>query len=238
MKQTEKIRVENKSGYIWVFMPDAISRDDFRVIENEISALLTAEANRLVLDLSETNNIYSSGLGLLIRLNKMALGKNGAMHLVNVSSELRELFSLVNLDKYFSIYESDIEFQVLQDDAWQYTRRKDPIAFLCFHQVENGVCLVHLSGKMTVGNESTKLNESLYDETVRVYMFDMLGLDILDAVGADTLCHLIAHIDSRGGACLAFGANEIVKDLLHVLHGDLKLAFFNSEEDALKSIGK
>jgi anti-anti-sigma factor len=238
MKQTEKIRVENKSGYIWVFMPDAISRDDFRAIENEISGLLTAETNRLVLDLSETNNIYSSGLGLLIRLNKIALSKNGAMHLVNVSSELRVIFSLVNLDKYFSIYESDIEFQVLQDDAWQYTRPKEPMAFLCFHQIENGVYRIHLSGKMTAGNDIGKLSESLHDESVRMYMFDMIGLDIIDSVGADLLCRVVAAIGSRGDTCLAFGASDIVKDLLHVLHEDLKLAFFDSEEDALKSIGK
>ena len=168
----------------------------------------------------------------------MALSKNGAMHLVNVSSALREIFSLVNLDKYFSMYETDIEFQVLQEDAWKHTRSSKLAAFLCFSQVEDGLCRVHLSGKMTADNDIAKLNESLYNETVRFYMFDMIGLDIIDTVGAEALYRAVTSIDSHGGACLAFGTSEIVKDLLHVLHGDIKLAFFNAEEDVLKRIGK
>jgi anti-anti-sigma factor len=238
MKQNEVIRVENKLGYIWVFMPDAISRDDYREIEIKIGGLITAEMNRLVLDLAETNNIFSSGLGLLIRINKMVIEKKGSMHLVNVSSALKEVFSMVNLDKYFSIYETDIEFQVFQEDAWKNTRSMEPITFLCFHQVENGVCFVHLSGKMTEESDTVKLNETIYNESVRFYIFDMIGLDIIDTVGADLLFRIVKYIGSRGGACLAFGANEIVRELLNVLHEGPELAIFDSEEDALKSIRK
>jgi anti-anti-sigma factor len=238
MKQNSAIRIENKLGYIWVHMPDAISRDDYREIENEIGALLAAETNRLVLDLSETNNIFSSGLGLLIRLSKMAIEKKGAMHLVNVSRALQEVFAMVNLDRYFSIYETDIEFSVFQEDAWKNTRSKEPATFLCFHKVENGVCRVHLSGKMTADNDLAKLNESFYDESVRFYLFDMIGLDIIDTVGADALFRIVRHIRSHGCECLAFGANEIVRELLQVLHSGLELAVFDSEDDALKSIGK
>jgi anti-sigma B factor antagonist len=232
------IRIEKKLGYIWVLMPDSISRDDYRRIETEIGGFFTVERNRLVLDLAETNNIYSSGLGLLIRLNKMAIEKNGVMHLVNVSSAIREIFSMVNLDKYFSIYETDIEFQVFQEDAWKNTRSQEPVKFLCFHKVENGLCRVHLSGKMTADNDPAKLNESLYNETVRFYIFDMTGLDIIDTVGVDLLYCIVKYIRSFGGECLAFGANEIVRDLLHVMQGGPELAVFDSEEDALKNIGK
>lgn len=238
MKKKSAIRIENRSGFIWVFMPDAISRDDYREIETEIGGLLTYEMNRLVLDLVETNNIFSSGLGLLIRLNKMAIEKKGAMHLVNVCPALQQLFSMVNLDKYFSIYETDIEFQVFQEDAWKNTRSKEPLTFLCFHQVENGVCLVHLSGKMTGDTDMAKLNESIYDATVRFYIFDMIGLDIIDTAGADLIFRIVKYVGSRGGECLVFGANEIVRELLHALHVGPELAVFDSEEDALKSIGK
>jgi anti-anti-sigma factor len=238
VKQNNTIRVENKHGSIWVVMPDAISRDDYRAIETEIQGLLTAEKNRLVLDLAETNYIFSSGLGLLIRLNKMAIQKKSAMHLVNVSFDLRNVFSMVNLDKYFSIYETDIEFQVFQEDVWKETRFREPVRFLCFHQVENRVCRVHLSGKLTADNDASKLNESLYEETVRFYIFDLIGLDIIDGVGADLLFRIIKHIRSHGGECIAFGANEIVRELLHVMQGGPELAIFDSEEDALKSIGK
>lgn len=238
MKQYNTIRVENKLGYIWVVMPDAISRDDYRAIESEIQGLLTDEMNRLVLDLAETNYIFSSGLGLLIRLNKMAIQKNGAMYLVNVSSDLREIFSMVNLDKYFSIYETDIEFQVFQEDAWEKNRFREPVKFLCFHQIEDCVCRVHLSGKLTADNDAAKLNESLFQDPVRFYIFDLIGLDFIDTFGADLLFRIVKHIRSRGGECLAFGASEIVKELLHLMQGGPELALYDSEEDALKSIGK
>jgi anti-anti-sigma factor len=238
MKPDEPVRVENKLGYSWVFMPDAISRDDYREIETYIGGFVTAEKNRLVLDLAETNNIYSSGLGLLIRLNKMVTEKNGAMYIVNVSPALRELFSMVNLDKYFTIYESDVEFQVFQEDAWNLTHFKKPIPFLCMHQIEKGVCRVHLSGKMTSGNDMGSLNESIHAAAVVFYLFDMIGLDIIDMAGAGLLFRVVAHITSRGGRCLAFGANDIVKDLLHAFHEGPEFPVFDSEDDALKSIGK
>jgi anti-sigma B factor antagonist len=238
MKQNNTIRIENKLGYIWVVMPDAISRDDYRAIETEIQGHLTAETNRLVLDLAETNYVFSSGLGLLIRLNKMAIQKNGAMYLVNVSVDLREVFSMVNLDKYFSIYETDIEFQVFQEDVWKKTRPREPVKFLCFHQVENGVCRVHLSGKLTADNDTSELNESIYTESVRYYVFDLAGLDIIDSAGADLLFRVVGTIRSSGGECIAFGAGDIVGELLRVMQGGPELAVFESEEDALKNIGK
>ncbi len=238
MTPNGSVRVENKLGSIWVIMPDAISRDDYREIETHIGGFVTDEKNRLVLDLAETNNIYSSGLGLLIRLNKLVADKNGAMYLVNVSPALRELLAMVNLDKYFLIYETDIEFQVFQDDAWQNTLSREPITFLCFHQIEKGVCRVHVSGKMTAGKDMAKLNESIHDPNVAFYIFDMVGLDIIDLAGAETLFRLISFIRSHGGECLAFGASDIVKDLLHAFREGPELAVFDSEDEALKIIGK
>jgi anti-anti-sigma regulatory factor len=91
---------------------------------------------------------------------------------------------------------------------------------------------------MTAENDTAKLNESLYDETVRFYIIDMIGLDVIDNAGADVLFRVVKHIGSHGGKCIAFGANEIVRELLHVLHTGAELAVFDSEEDALKTIGK
>ncbi len=57
----------------------------------------------LVVDLSNTRVIDSSGIGLLVATHNSLLRLNGKLTVKNVSKDLLDLFKAFRLDKHFSI---------------------------------------------------------------------------------------------------------------------------------------
>ncbi|HAJ80449.1 MAG TPA: hypothetical protein DCO75_11840 [Fibrobacteres bacterium] len=230
--------IENRLGCLWITVPDSINMDTYKKIENEISAALKMNVLPVVLDMCDTANIFSSGLGLIIRIRKQVNASGGNIYLVNVNGHISRILETVRLDKIFKIYATSLEFEISQDEIFRQKSALDRINFVFVCNIENGVYRINLSGYMTVEQNLSVINNFNPDYTILYHVFDMTGLDILDSSGASMLIKLLLNINSRGGKCVAYGVNESIDDIMKALGMNDYISFFPDERKALESIGK
>jgi anti-anti-sigma factor len=103
--------VENKHGCLWIVLPDSIDMDSCNAIEERILPLLEDSEGRVALDFSRTTAIYSSGLGLVVRMQSRIHDHGGTLHLVNLSDRMVEALANVGLDKVMSIHKTEDELK-------------------------------------------------------------------------------------------------------------------------------
>lgn len=233
MERKLSIALEERMGYIWITLPDSIHMDNYRQIETDILSHLTGKGDRVVLDLSATQNLFSSGLGLIIRLRKFVGSGKGYICVVNVSHKIRDLLESVHLEKVIPIYATDVEFEISQDDIWKQRLLEDGLRFIFLTQLENGICRINLSGYMTATQDLSEISRFLPIESVSSYVFDLTGLDIVDSYGTRVLRELFIRISRKSGRCIAYGANELVTELLKVDEFAAMISFHENERDAL-----
>ena len=87
---------------------------DGNVVVGETDTLRDAvqtlpSADSVVLDLSHVSLVDAHGLGMLLQLRADAQAKDMQFELMNVSSQLRELFRITRLDSVFQI-RSGVEY--------------------------------------------------------------------------------------------------------------------------------
>ena len=80
-----------------------------------------------VLDFARTETIDSSGLGLLVSLNKAIRQRGGELSLANVSAELRKVFRLTRVDTIFRIDEESDDGGSAGRTAPLHPRAPDPL---------------------------------------------------------------------------------------------------------------
>jgi anti-anti-sigma factor len=232
MTATGKVIITRKMGYLWVVLPDTITVDTNLEIESRIESYLQPKDEKLVLDFSNTYSLFSSGLGLMIRLRKKVAESGGLVCLVNVSRRVREFLSTLNLDRVFPIYTTDVEFEVSREDIWNSKHAEQPFLFVA--QVENGVYRINISGDMTVGCDFSMVKSFTPKHEIGIYIIDLSGLEMIDSGSAAVLFDLIERIRRQGGTCRAYGADQIIADLLTVLGIDQRVTMFPDEKTAIE----
>jgi anti-anti-sigma factor len=95
--------IEEKNNALWITLPNSIDMDNYRKIEDSIAPELSKSRRKIVLDFSRTKSLFSSGLGLVVRLKKKVEQTGGELFLVNVNKKIEEGFENVGLDKLFPI---------------------------------------------------------------------------------------------------------------------------------------
>jgi len=110
MSRNSETKIESREGYLWIGLPDAIDMDNYQRIEDAISNELGENQSRIALDFDKTRYLFSSGLGLIIRLKKKVEALEKKFFLINMNKKLREGLQNVGLDKSFTIYESIEQF--------------------------------------------------------------------------------------------------------------------------------
>ncbi|MFP4165069.1 MAG: STAS domain-containing protein [Chitinispirillaceae bacterium] len=226
------VQVEKRADCLWIVLPDVL---DFRrnyEIEESVKAKIGSDMKHLVIDLSNIPVLYSTGLGLLIRLRKMAVKVNGSAVLVNVTDSVRRLLLSVHFDRVFSIYTTDVEFELTQEKIWQNGELK----FLFFSDVEDRIGRIVLSGSMTSRQDYSACSSFSPQKGIDVYIFDLSGLEILDSCGFRTLLSVTDAIRENGGECRAYGAQGIIRELLFMFGSRNIFRFFDSEAEAVSGI--
>lgn len=85
------------------------TNDDYSAFKKTIDEFLSAGKTRMVLNFKEVHFINSSGLGRLILAAKRAKENGGAVKIVDLSEDLKELFSFTRLDSKIEIFPSEKE---------------------------------------------------------------------------------------------------------------------------------
>ncbi|MBD3390919.1 MAG: STAS domain-containing protein [Chitinivibrionales bacterium] len=232
----ESISVEQRRGFVWVVLPEAITVDNYRMIESKIVGRLSGAADKVVLDFGKTENVYSSGIGLIVRLKQQVVDAGGSLSLVNVSKKLRDLFEGMRLDKVLDIYATDVEFEISQEDAWSDTMSSGAEGFSFEAEVRDGVYRLSLAGSMDALHDLSGVSEFKPTGSVSCYVLDLGGLVVMDTYGSQLFLEVVQRIGKQGGKCVTYGANEMIRELLKLLSIERFVSHFDTEKEALASI--
>jgi len=238
MKSTGSVAITRKNGFFWIVMPDSITMDNYVRIEEDIATAVSEPNNKVVLDMAATRNLFSSGLGLLIRLKKRLDEKKCLLFLVNVSHRIQDIFTAVHLDKLFTVYATDVEFEISQEEILEKKAADERMDFVFVAQVEKGIYRIAMSGHCGMGRDLSCLAGFSPDQAVKTYVFDLGGLDMLDTAGIHLVAQLFVGIRDAGGTVITYGSDEFVKELMDILNLSDFVKNYGNERDALASIGK
>ncbi len=221
---------EARGDYLWVTFPESLPLKRIHELERKVIGMIGDPVHNIIIDLSPVSVLYSSGIGLLIRLRKIALKAGGTASLVNVCDSVRRLLLSFNFDRVFSIYATDVEFELTQDEVW---KKHLESRFLFLPEVEKGIGRIVLSGRMTAGQDFSVCRSFSPAGNVGLYVFDMSGLEMIDSYGYGVLLSVIKAIREKGAECRVFGASQVIRDILWILGAGDFLTFFGSEMGAL-----
>lgn len=96
-----EIRVAN--GQVFVTLSGNIYVGEATVIRERLLQYVDQGLNRFVINLSEVGYIDSSGLGVLVALQKRAMQNGGGVAVSGLQGTVRELFELTRLTNVFEI---------------------------------------------------------------------------------------------------------------------------------------
>ena len=97
------IKSEIVDNRIHIILQGTIYVEDAKEMTEKLVALIESGQTRLLLDLSQVEYIDSSGLGMLIRIQKIAVRNDGNVVLKGVQGLVRELFEMTRLTAIFTI---------------------------------------------------------------------------------------------------------------------------------------
>jgi len=110
MGKSYTTHVEDRHGCLWVILPDSIDMDNYLQIEERILPELEKSPKDVALDFSHTKALFSSGIGLVVRLNKQIADKKQKIYLVNIERKIKEGLENVGLDMAFPMYPTEEDF--------------------------------------------------------------------------------------------------------------------------------
>jgi anti-anti-sigma factor len=230
----KEVPVEEKFGDLWVLLPDAISMYSCREIDAAVSKKINSSIKRIVLNMSKTYNLFSSGLRLMLSLRKKINLRGGELVLVNVSAQIRQLLTDLNLDKVFKIFSTEIEFEVSHEDVWNQKNTEIETGFVFLVETEQDICHITVSGEMVSGQDFSKCEQFTPQPGIKKFIIDLSSLNMIDASGATALLELATTVNTAGTALRAFGAAEMIKETLALFGVDQFLAYYKDEKSAME----
>jgi anti-anti-sigma factor len=236
LSDSNRLVIEKRMGYCWVILPAHIAAQDYSKIEEEVEKHTTGKEDRVVFDFSNVTALYSSGIGILIRFQKRVAKGGGVIALVNVSPKITDLLISFNLDKVFPLYNTDVEFEISQEELWNKKCSEHKMDFLFIAQVEKNIYRLSLSGEMVTGHDMSACRKFLPDPKIQMFILDLTALSAMDSNGAGMFMHMLHRIVEPGGKCRAFGAIKAVKQVLQFLGAEQYITFYETENNALAGL--
>ncbi len=98
-----EISVSTNQEEVIVTLVGSIYVEDAVILREKLIALVESGYRQFVIKLHGVDYIDSSGLGVLVAIQKKALQKQGGVTLVGAKGVVKELFELTRLNKVFSM---------------------------------------------------------------------------------------------------------------------------------------
>jgi anti-anti-sigma factor len=239
MNETYGIRVGEKYGYTWIVLPE-ISMFNYEKVESEITELIARNpGDSLVVDLSDTVRLYSSGIGLLIRIRKQLTEKGGALYVVNISDDCLAQLREAHLHNILTLFQTQEEFEISVDEVWNNAHGKDISQNITTSCIKPGILKVSVCGNM-VGkmqlHSIQKQDSSQYVEQTAWYIFDFSDLEVIDSEGITEFQQLAKTVTDNGKGCVAYGLKAHIAELMQMFGFDQFMRFFDTESEAIAYI--
>lgn len=238
MAKKKKVAITRENGFLRIVLPDSIGMDESVEIEKEVTSQLSDKKEQIIIDFSMTNTLYSSGMGLLIRLQKIEKEAANQISIVNVSRKLRNYFKSLKLDRVFKIFATDVEFDLSKDEIWKKKVSEAKDGFIFIAQVEEGMYRLTFSGQMSSLQDLSLLSEFFPEENVEYFILNFESLDIIDTYGAQVFNDFIDRIQNMGKKCVVYGASQVILDVFELFPPKSKPDFYLTEKEAVEIVKK
>lgn len=238
MAKKKKFAITRENGFLRIVLPDSIGMDESVEIEKEITSQLSDKKEQIIIDFSMTNTLYSSGMGLLIRLQKIEKEAANQISIVNVSRKLRNYFESLKLDRVFKIFATDVEFDLSKDEIWKKKVSEAKDGFIFVAQEEKGMYRLTFSGQMSSLQDLSLLSEFSPEENIEYFILNFESLDIIDTYGAQVFNDFIDRIQNMGKKCVVYGASQVILDVFELFPSKSKLYFYETEKKAVEIVKK
>lgn len=112
MSKSFNTEVEERQGCLWITFKKSIDMDNYKIVEEGIFTEITkTTSHKVVLDLSKTPTLFSSGVGTVMRMHTVINENNKEFYLVNVNERVQEGFETMGLDTVLKTYATQEAFQ-------------------------------------------------------------------------------------------------------------------------------
>lgn len=98
------VKVEEKNGFSVVKVEGEVDLFNSQDLKSDVENLINSGKVKLILDMTKVSYIDSSGLGILVGINKRARMRGGFLRLAALPPDIKHLFEMTKLDKIFDIY--------------------------------------------------------------------------------------------------------------------------------------
>lgn len=200
-----------------------------------LMSLMKEEQNRelehLVFDLSETEFIDSSTIGIIVRIEKDFKERKASLVLRNPKDTIIDLFSETGLDALFNI-EKDNCFSEKEVDLFE---ENADIRLEIETEVKEDVCIFHMSGIMNhpEGSRYFKQQLLLTIAEQKKILLNFKELTFFDSLSVSVVLSMNKLLKETGGTLRFCGANYIINDLFTTLNIDKIIPIYETVEDAL-----
>lgn len=87
----------------------AVDLENVKHLRVFLNTLIEGGLRKIIVDMKSLEYIDSAGIGTLINTTKMIRGKGGDVVLTNVSSDIRNIFNIINLQDFIKVFNLEIE---------------------------------------------------------------------------------------------------------------------------------
>lgn len=99
------------SPFVQVLQPSGLlTGNNAKQLRYQIDDLVNTGVNIVLVDLQDVNFIDSSGLGALIAAQRIAKTANCQFFLCSINEQVKMLFDLNRMDRFFEIFDNQEEF--------------------------------------------------------------------------------------------------------------------------------
>jgi anti-anti-sigma factor len=96
MGLTVKVK-QKESGSVTIAPSGTLDSETFRLLEAEITGVLTEQIETLVLDMAEVDFITSSGVGTITKAKKTLDQRGADLAMINLQPQVQKVFEIMDL---------------------------------------------------------------------------------------------------------------------------------------------
>jgi len=198
-------------------------------IMTQLQDLADSDYDCIVLDLSETVMMDSSGIGVLVFMYKELTAKSKALILKKPQRDIYNILIETGIDRLF-----DMEMSSGVRKANAELGELDT-ALNVTEEMAGEVCVLCLSGVMNYPAGSMYFKKNMFlalSESKRI-LLDFKDLAFFDSLSVGSILRLSRLLTDNGGSLRVCNANQVIRGVFESLGIDSIVPFFDTREDAL-----
>ncbi|MFP4014214.1 MAG: STAS domain-containing protein [Chitinispirillaceae bacterium] len=196
---------------------------------SDLQKVIAGEWKSLVLDLSDTVMMDSSGVGSLVFVYQELKARSKTLLLRNLQRNIYDLLVETGIDKLFDVEKPSgirkAEVDLLQLD----------IPLDVTEEIVGDICILNLSGVMSYPAGSMQFKRCVFLSLAksRKILLDFENLAFFDSLSVGSVLRLSRLMRENGGSLKVCSANLVIKNMFSSLGIDSIIPIYHSREEAL-----